>query len=174
MTNRRMNHLILAGLFATVTCAGCASLKNVAETAFDPDFTREQRKHQMVESFESRRDTAQFQGAIAKWENGDAQGCERMLLQLLRRSPNHSEARLWLADLYAEQNNAIAAEQQLRWLLRENPQDARAHHSLGLLLESSGNAQDALSHLQKAQQLDPSEPLYAQSMQAVRLAQRQE
>jgi tetratricopeptide (TPR) repeat protein len=86
-------------------------------------------------------------------------------LELLRRNPDHREARLMLADLYVSTNKPAAAEKHLRLLL-ENDDDARAHHALGLLLEISGKSTEALTHFQRAQTLEPGNELYAASYAA--------
>jgi len=123
--------------------------------------TRAEREEDAIEDFEQTRDGALYQSALAQWRDGDAVACESILVRLLQRSGGHREARVMLADLYASTGKPKAAEQHLRLLTERNDDDAQAHHSLGMLLETNGRFDQALRHLQKAADLEPDNELYS-------------
>ncbi len=159
------NKLCILLVLSAVLHSGCAmpsfpklpfNSKGPADGLRDPMAIRE---------FEQRRDAANYKTALARWEHGDTAGCESMLVTLLRRNPEFSDARLTLADLYLETHRPDAAEQQLRTVLEAEPDNPQANHSLGLVLETKGNLAAAVVHLQKAAQLDPNNELYAINFQ---------
>ena len=151
----------LLALTAALSVGGCAGLKVLPPPIEDIAPQREERKQEVVEDFEQRRDESQYQAALAAWERGDTRGCEEQLVQLLRRNPNHHTARQTLADLYLEGQNFPAAEKHYRQLIQDQPRDAQARHSLGLLLELQGRHEEAQQQFAQAAQLEPSNPLFA-------------
>lgn len=60
------------------------------------------------------------------------------------------------ADLY-RQGKFADAQSELTKVLQDNPDDARAHRYLGLTLVEQHKPADAASHLNKANDLDPSD-----------------
>jgi len=149
--------------------AGCTAIdKQLASLPDDVAPVRAEREEEVVQDFERTRDTALYQAALARWRAGDSVASESLLMRLLQRNDQHREARLLLADLYVATNKPNAAEEQLRLLIRRMPNDAQVHHSLGLLLESTGRTEEAVTHLQKAAELAPDNELYALSHDATR------
>jgi Flp pilus assembly protein TadD len=140
---------------------GCAKLKNVTSRRDDVAPQRQARNEQAVTSFERRRDDAQYRAGLASWARGDTHDCEVQLVELLKRNPDHFEARLALADLYLEQQDARAAEQEYRELIERHPQQAQAHQSLGLFLELAGRTDEAFEHFARAAEIEPNNPRYA-------------
>ena len=65
--------------------------------------------------------------------------------------------------MYASTGKPKVAEQHLRLLIDRMSDDAQAHHSLGMLLETTGRADEAVHHLQRAAELEPGNALYAMS-----------
>jgi tetratricopeptide (TPR) repeat protein len=59
-------------------------------------------------------------------------------------------------DLY-RQGKFADAQSELTKVLQDNPDDARAHRYLGLALVETHKSSDAASHLNKANDLDPSD-----------------
>ncbi|MBM3999716.1 MAG: tetratricopeptide repeat protein [Planctomycetes bacterium] len=114
-------------------------------------------------------DAAVAQGA-ARWREGDAAECERLLREALAREPNHRAARMLLADLLADQGRVDESERELGERLRVDPRDAQAHHSLGLLLESTGRRDEALAAYRDAVRHEPENPLYILSLETLRVA----
>jgi predicted Zn-dependent protease len=162
-------HLHLAAcLVAVLAATGCASggfSAAKSDTATPP--SKPLPKELSAEMFDERRDTAMLSAALARWEDGDAATCASLLERLVRRRPDHRAVRHLLADVYAAQGRTAEAEQQLQMLLADNPQDAQAHHSLGLLLDAQDRVPEAVSHLRQATQLEPENPLYALSHETV-------
>ena len=111
----------LLALTAALAVGGCAGLNALPPPIEDIAPQREERKQEVVEDFEQRRDESQYQAALAAWERGDTRGCEEQLVQLLRRNPNHHTARQALADLYLEGENFPAAEKHYRQLIQDQP-----------------------------------------------------
>ena len=156
-------------------CAGCATLKpslpvaetksSVVEAAVPPG---DDKQKEVLRQFEERRDNAQLGASLDRWKLGDSAGSEGLLHQLLTRNPAHREARRALADLYAARPDPDAAFEQLRQLLEQDANDAQAHHSLGLLLETLDRSGEALLHFEEAARLDPRNELYALSLDACR------
>jgi Tfp pilus assembly protein PilF len=162
-------------MLAVAACGGCAVLQPVSTLPAkkltggeSPTAQRQSRREELVRQFEERRDQAQLSAALDRWKQGDAAGCETLLVQLLQRRPDCREARHLLADLYAARPDAAAAQEELTRLLADFPSDARAHHSLGLLLESLDRPSEALSHFEQAASLEPANKLYSHSRDACR------
>lgn len=115
--------------------------------------------------FESQRDSAQLQAALNRWKEGNVAACERALASLVHQRPQFVEARIHYAELLLSQNNAAAAEEQLREALKLAPGRADIYHALALAVEASGNSAAAAEFFQKAAQLEPENPLYQLAME---------
>jgi predicted Zn-dependent protease len=120
----------------------------------------------VIESAERRREKMQYQAAVSRWNEGEAAGCQRLLMALLGRRADFRDARRLLADVCLARHDLPEAELHLRILLEQDPNDAQTHHSLGLLLEESGRRDEALFHLDRAAGLEPANELYALSRDA--------
>ena len=121
---------------------------------------RGQRRDEALQRFDRHRDNAQYQAAMERWRSNDPFTCEAQLRGIVRRNPEHLEARQALADLMLDRGDAAAAEQELRELLKVSPDNPQTHHSLGLLLQSLDRDPEAQPHLQRAAELAPDNTLY--------------
>jgi Tfp pilus assembly protein PilF len=153
-----------AMVFATLAlAAGCAGLRLPAGPIQDVSVAMRQRKEKAVLEFEQKRDNAEFQAALGRWRHGDVAGCRESLTNVLKRTPNHRDAGLLLAELHLADQQPEAACRQAESVLAAHPDDAEAHHILGLALEAAGQTDQAKAHFEKAVQLDPKNETYALS-----------
>ncbi|HEX3997288.1 MAG TPA: tetratricopeptide repeat protein [Pirellulales bacterium] len=123
--------------------------------------TREQRLREVAADFDRRRDEAQYQAALNRWREDDAAGCREALQQLLNRSPNHCPARLLLADVELSAGSAKTAMEQARQVLVLEPENAEAHHVMGLALDALGETGPAIAQYEQATRLDSKNDQYA-------------
>ena len=124
---------------------------------------RQARSGQTIRQFESKRESAEFQAALSQFNQNDPAGCEQRLRRLLRRNPSHRDARLLLAEVYLAGNRFQEAVDQAQQALNAHPSDAKAQHTLALLLDASGQSSVAMAHYERAAQLEPENELYAAS-----------
>ncbi len=159
----RIGRIVLVVALALAT--GCASLRLPAAPV--PDIANQQRKRreQAVADFDQKRDTAEYQAALSCWRHGDVAGCRQTLVSLLKRNPKHRQAGLLLAELHLADQQPEEARRQAEAVLALYPDDAQAHHVLGLALEAAGQGEAARSHFEQAVQLDPKNETYALSRQ---------
>ncbi|CDH47125.1 tetratricopeptide repeat protein [Candidatus Contendibacter odensensis] len=75
--------------------------------------------------------------------------------------PTFTQAAVNLADLYRLQGRDADGEKMLRQALALEPQNAAAHHALGLLLIRQKRLPEALAALAEAARLDPANPRYS-------------
>jgi Tfp pilus assembly protein PilF len=150
-----MHATILLGLVLLSGCAGWREkLQSPTVTA-----SREERAAAAVREFEQRRDSMQFQAAIDRWNQGDTARAETMLAAIVSRRPDHLDARLRLAEVLWSHRDA-SAESHLRAVLAAEPERAEAHHAIGLLLDGTGQPEEAQQHLLKATELEPENETY--------------
>jgi len=89
--NPRRRRTILAAVLAAVLAGtGCAAVKPPAGEAGPVTANRLARKQAVVSDFEKRRDAAQFEAALAAYQQGDLAGCRQGLEAILGRTPNTS------------------------------------------------------------------------------------
>lgn len=119
----------------------------------------------MIADFETRRDQAQLDAALNRWREGNAAACEQGLRQLVESRPEFVEARVQLGEWLLMQEDVAGARAQLMEALRLNPGHAAAHHSLGLVLEATGQTSEAQAAFQRARELEPENGLYQLSAQ---------
>lgn len=158
-------HTLAAG--AMLLLSGCTALKTLKLPMGDVRPQRLERNDDVAGSYKIRRNDAQFAVATELWQKDDGPACEAALMTILERDPRHRDARRLLADLYVEREQLPAARGQLDQLLHHYPDDAQAHHSLGMVLESLGEPEQALKHLDRAAELEPANELYALSRQTL-------
>jgi predicted Zn-dependent protease len=143
-----------------LAACGCAAPKIWKPSGPDVAPLRGQRRVEALQRFDAHRDSAQYQAAMDRWRSNDAFTCEAQLRGIVRRNPNHLEARQALADMMLDRGDTAAAEQELRELLKIAPDDPQTNHSLGLLLQSLDREQEAQPHLIRAAELAPDNTLY--------------
>lgn len=71
---------------------GCAALKMPDKPAESITDKRQNRNEAAVREFGEKQDFAEFQAALAQWNQGDVDGCEEGLQELLGRNPDHHDA----------------------------------------------------------------------------------
>lgn len=152
--------MLTASLFA-----GCAQLSQRAPKDKSHVEAHAEQSAEMVASFESKRDQAQFEAARVRWREGDLPGCREQIDKLLARSPKHRGGRLMRAELRLYENKPEAALPDLEALAAESPQDAEVIHLYGLVLEALGRDAESLTQLKRAAELAPHNEVYAASYQ---------
>ena len=165
MNDRLAVPLVLLGLCAMCGCAGWRPTQK-SSTLTE---SREDRSQEAVRDFEERRDAAQLEAALDRWNQGDAARAEAMVAAVVKRKPDYMEARMLLAEILWSRSDA-AAEQHLRAVLESNDGRADAHHALGLVLDATGRSEEARQHLSKAAELEPQNEVYRATCDS--LAQR--
>ena len=140
--------------------SGCATPKLWKPSGDDAAPLRGKRREEALARFDVHRDNAQYQAAMDRWRANDPFTCEAQLRGIIARNPEHLEARQALADLTLDRGDVVAAEQELRDLLKIAPDNPQTHHSLGLLLQSLDREAEALPHLKRAAELSPDNTLY--------------
>jgi len=157
--------MIRRGAQAAILClffSGCAGLKSrVASDAVGPQ--RAARREEAVREFEQRRDVAQLQAALDRWQQQDFAQAEALTTALVTRRPDFAEARLRLGEMLLSRGEAAAAETHLRAALKAEPQRADVHHCLGLALAAAGRSEEARTHFAGAAQLEPDNEIYHQT-----------
>lgn len=95
--------------------------------------------------------------ALLELETGDAAAGAKMVEEWLRREPLDGPALLLLARFREEAGQRAEAEMLLEQAVRLPSSAASAHLSLGRLLVAARDYERALEHLEKSQELAPSE-----------------
>jgi Tfp pilus assembly protein PilF len=127
---------------------------------------RQNRHEKVVDRFETKRNTAQYQAALSRWRDGDTERCRQDLETMLRRDPQHRDARLLLTELYLLIEQPTAAESLMQGMLAESPNDAQVHHTMAMVLDAVGRPNEALAQFQRATDLDPDNEIYLMSYEA--------
>jgi len=99
--------------------AGCAALKMPERPIESITAERQNRSEEAVREFERNRDFAEYQAALARWNQGDVDGCEETLEKLLGRNPDHRDARALLTNVLLIRETSEAQSQ-----LNERPTEA--------------------------------------------------
>lgn len=158
--------MVHCGLLGLVMAVGCQSLKLPPPPVEDVKPRRELRREQAIQSYQRQRDTVQYEAALTQAELGDLEGAKEHLTQLLRRKPKHREGQLLLAEVHLAEERPDQAQKPLENVLAHNPNDAAAHHLLGLTLEAKRQTADAQEHFRKAVELKPDAELYRVTYEA--------
>jgi Tfp pilus assembly protein PilF len=148
-----------------LTATGCAGWREKVQPS-TLSAKREDRAAEAVRNFEERRDSAQLEAALDRWNQGDASRAEAMLAAIIKRRPDYADARLRLAEILWSRSDADA-EPHLRAVLQTQPDRAEAHHALGLVLDGTGRGDEARQHLTKAAELEPDNEVYRQTRESL-------
>jgi Tfp pilus assembly protein PilF len=151
------------GLFLLCGCllgAGCASWREAAAPTASDAASRDQRRAEVIQSFEEQRDRAQLAAAVDRWQQGDIAGCESRVRGILVRRPTDVDAHVLLAELAFSCHNPAEAEAEYRTALELAPQRAAVHHALALVLDATGRHQEAGVHFARAAEIEPANDLY--------------
>ena len=146
--------------------AGCATFWPSKSVTDEAPEKAEEKRAEMVGSFDAKRDVAQFDAAKVRWREGDTSGCKELVGKLLLRNPKHRGGRLLKAELQLEDGKPDLAIADVETLVKEDPKDAEASHMLGLLLEAVERPQEALPHFERAAQIAPENQVFATSYQS--------
>jgi hypothetical protein len=94
-------------------------------------------------------------------DQGDWTEAEALLKQATAMQTHSPAAALNLADVYRAQQREDESQSLIRAVIRQHPNNAAAHHALGLSLVRQHRNTEALTALRKATQLEPDNPQYA-------------
>jgi tetratricopeptide (TPR) repeat protein len=158
--------LSLLAVVVLTTSSGCAGLGSVSPDNFGAE--RKKRNAETAQRLAQRQDFAEFEAALACWNQQDAMGCRERLELLLGRSPNHRDAQLLMADVLVAEKKPKEALSQVEKVLRSHANDADAHYAMALLLDSSGRNSEALTHYERAAELAPENEVYAVGLRTAR------
>jgi len=137
-------------------------------TTGDVSRRRTERKAKLLDEYERKRTGAQYQAAAMRLQQGDIDGAAETLASILARHPHDRDARLLQADIHLLQDQAEQAEQVIRQVLAENPDDAAAVHALGLVLLTLDRVDQGATYLEKAAELAPENPVYRAALREAR------
>ena len=153
---------------ATTLTVGCQTIRPPDPPIEDISQIQQERSEEVVREFGQRRDFAEYQAALSCWHQHDTPGCMERLQSLLDRNPRHRDARLLMAELHLMDQQYEEAQAQVRQVLDVHPDDAEAQHTMGYLLDSSGQSTAALAHYQEAAELAPDNEMYRVSYETAR------
>jgi Tfp pilus assembly protein PilF len=133
--------------------AGCSGLRPGRTSVADASSPQRLRKDDAIAAFEARRDAAQIQAALDRWEEGNFAACGALLRGVVERNPQQVDARLQLAEWLLHEQELDEAQQQARAALILAPERADVHDCLGRVLEATGQVQAAYDHFRRAAEL---------------------
>lgn len=147
---------------SAVMCIGCASnpLKKLVAPVANVAPERELRSEEAIAEFERHRDQAQFTAALTRWREGDLIECRMTLDEIIERNPEHTEARLLLAELLLVEKQPQTALQHVQNVLNLEPENPVAIHTAGLVQEALGNNSAALEQYKRATELEPDNEVF--------------
>jgi tetratricopeptide (TPR) repeat protein len=163
----------VASIFAATAIltlsAGCSALP-FAKSILSGDAAgkHHQREQEIIRSFESRRDQAAYEAALARWEQNDAKGCREGLEALLGRNAGYVDAHLLLAEVDLLEKRQDDALNQVDVALRLQGNNARALYTKGLVLDAMGHSADAAVYYERAAQTEPENEMYALSCKNIK------
>jgi tetratricopeptide (TPR) repeat protein len=157
---------ILGAVVTLVGLPGCAGWKGGRTPVPDVKPLREDRAKEAIAEFEKERNAAQYQAALSSWKQGNVTGCREALEKLLTREPDRRDARMLLAEVHLINEEFDQAQAIVQKLIDQDPKDAHAQHTLGLLLEVQGKQREAVACYERAVQLAPEDMAIATSYEA--------
>ena len=146
---------------AVTAGSGCAAFRRIHASTADIDQQQAERAAETVAAFEKQRNFAQFQAAQARWREGNMIACREAVESILQREPTHLEARWLLVQVLLAQEKYDLAHGYLEQILADRPADARAQHTMGLVLDAQGRGSEALGYYRVAAELEPDNEQYA-------------
>jgi len=169
-----MQKLLQQFLIASVLAAvpgGCASLWPPKPAVEDVAENSKRRQADAIQSFETKRDLAQFEAAKVRWREGDLRACKDLVTRLLERNPSHRGGRLLRAELELFEGRPDEVLPDVEALAKQDPKDAEALYLLGLLQEEVGRNEDALHNFEKALKIAPENDVYLASYESALLGE---
>jgi tetratricopeptide (TPR) repeat protein len=146
-------------LLLLVATTGCAALGINSPGCFNSE--RKKRDAEVARRLTNQRDYAEFEAALACWNQQDVRGCREHLEPLLERNADHRDARLLMADVLVAEKQPKKALELVRHVLKAHPDDADAQYAMALLLDSTRHSAEALPYYDRATQLAPENEVYA-------------
>jgi len=140
-------------LLAVLVLTGCRSIPLPNPPVEDVAPQRDERKALAIEQFEQNRNFAEFQASRVAYDRGDLRNSQAGLENLLRRAPQHRDARLLLATVLFDEGHHDEAIAQLQTALDDFPNDPDVHRAMGSLLEALNQPEDASAHFDRATKL---------------------
>jgi len=154
-------------LLAAVT-AGCAHFPTGEPSNGGITEVRRQRAEQVVGDFEAKRSFAEFEAALARWDQEDVEGCRRRLEALLARDPQHHDAHVLMAQVHLFEHRYQQAWALIEKAVATDPNDAEAQFTAALVLDYTEQNHAALAYYERAAKLQPQNPVYAFFYQTAR------
>lgn len=114
---------------------GCTALPGSESAVASIRGESRQRRAEIIREFEERRDTANYQAALARWRQNDPAGCAEALESLLTRSPDHHDAGLLWVQTQLALGNVDEAQTAARRLVAAHPDDAEVQELCGDLAD---------------------------------------
>jgi tetratricopeptide (TPR) repeat protein len=141
---------------------GCASL-SIAKSLFGDGGAakRQRRNEEVIRNFETHRDQAAYEAALARWEQNDSKGCREALEIILARNPRHIDSQLLLAEVNLLDKRPQDALKEVDEALRLQPGNARALYTKGLVLDAIGQSTGAIAYYEEAARTEPENEMYA-------------
>jgi predicted Zn-dependent protease len=139
---RPIHYLLIASALIAVP-SGCASVWPPKPAVDDVAQDSKRRQAEAIQSFESKRDLAQFEAAKVRWREGDMRACKDLVNRLLERNPSHRGGRLLRAELELCEGRPNDVLADIEALVQQDANDAEALYLLGLLQEKyAGQSKD--------------------------------
>ncbi len=148
-------------LVLLVLAAGCAALDVPDPLAPDVAGKRRRRTDEVAQEFESRRDRAELQAALEELDRGELDASERRVRCLLERNPRHLGARRLMAQLRLADDPSHVGIARVEEMPPPRSQDADVEYATGLLLEATGQGENALAYYERASELEPDSELHS-------------
>jgi tetratricopeptide (TPR) repeat protein len=149
---------------------GCSGTRLFGPSDDTPHAQRTRRDAEVARRFSQRRDAAEFEEALSRWNEQDLRGCREALDRLLSRNPAHREARLLLADLLVAVHQPREALAEVQKALTAYPHDADVQYALALMLDANGRSGEALAYYEQAAKTAPDNEVYTLGYQTAREA----
>ncbi|MFZ5828706.1 MAG: tetratricopeptide repeat protein [Planctomycetota bacterium] len=163
---RRPYSLLLLAIVGAL--AGCAPIQVPRSVRENPMAEKEQRTRAVAEEFDRQRDEVEYQAALAAWQQNDIAVCEASLQRLLERNANHRDARLLMIEVHLSRQRPDIAFKEMEAALAAHPGDGMVLFAAGLLLDSTGQHEQAVAYYQRAAETDPNNDLFLTGLKAAR------
>ncbi len=102
-------------------------------------------------------------------QRGDEEGALREMEKALALDPSDSRTLIWQAQIYTRLNRWSDAEDALRRVLKQRPNNWLAHNQLGFLFNSDGKYKEALSEFRASNLASPRNALALNNIAAIEL-----
>ncbi len=161
---RRAGAWVLVALLTGL--AGCQSIATRDDLPKDVAPSRKARLAELTGQITRKRDSAELLSARECLQRGDPAGCQAVLAPLLKRNPDHIDARLLLAEALVAQDRGQQAIAELQLLAQQHPDHAQLQHTLGVLCENAGDLDQAKTYYDQALRCDPHNDAYRLSCES--------